>query len=184
MSTNEENLENAEEVVEFPVDETPEELTVEQELEKALQEKEELLDRYARLQAETENFKRRTQKEVSENLKYSTANIVRSLLPAMDNLQRALVAAESSTSVEDLKAGVQMVAKQFEEALGNHSIKKIEALGEQFDPNLHEALQQVPTADHLPMSIMQELEPGYVLHERVIRPTKVIVAQAMPEVSE
>ena len=177
--TNQDQIdENSEQAAEETV---PVELTIEEQLAQAINAQEELTNRLARSQAEMENFRRRTRKEVEENRQFQSLNMIRSLLPAIDNLQRALQAAESATKVEDLRAGVEMVAKQFGEILTQHSVLKIEALEQPFDPNLHEALQQVPTADFPPMTVMQELEPGYTMHDRVVRPSKVIVSQSPPE---
>jgi molecular chaperone GrpE len=107
--------------------------------------------------------------------------LARELLPVLDNLKRALAAAETSKNVEDLLQGVSMVAKQLEDMLTRHSLEAIESMGKPFDPNLHEALGQVPSADHPPMTVIQELERGYTLHDRVVRPTKVIVSTGPPE---
>ena len=80
--------------------------------------------------------------------------------------------------------GLQMIIAQFDQIFGSHSAKPIAAVGEIFDPNLHEALQQVPTDEHPPMTVIQELERGYIMHDRVIRPTKVLVACALPELTK
>ena len=98
------------------------------------------------------------------------------LLPALDNLQRALEAAKTATDASQLVQGVQMVARQFDEILGRHQITPIEALGKPFDPNLHRALQQVPGSDQPPMTVLMEYERGYQMHDRVVRPSTVIVA--------
>ena len=141
----------------------------------------ELKDRILRSQAELENFRRRSQKESLEAMKYSSMPVIRDLLPGIDNLQRALGAAEQSGDTQNLVEGIKMVVTQFVEALKSHSAIPIEPEGQPFDPNLHEALTQVPSADHEPMTVLQVIESGYKIHDRVIRPAKVMVSCAPPE---
>jgi molecular chaperone GrpE len=106
---------------------------------------------------------------------------VRDLLPALDNLQRAIDAGENVDDLSVMLQGVQMVAHQIGEVLTRHGASPIEAVGRPFNPNRHEALQQMPSADHPPMTVIDEAERGYTLHDRVIRPSKVIVSVAPPE---
>ena len=131
--------------------------------------------------AELENFRRRVQREAEQAARYSSLPLIRELLPAMDNINRTIQAAEQTGKIEDLIQGLQMIVAQVDQVFASHSAKPIVAVGETFDPNLHEALQQVPTNEHPPMTVIQELERGYILHDRVIRPTKVLVACALPE---
>jgi molecular chaperone GrpE len=152
-----------------------------EQLQAALKECDENKDHWLRTQAELDNFRKRVKKEADQNRLYQSLPLVRDLLPGLDNLDRAMTAAENSDSLEGLLAGVRMVFKHFEETLGRYSVKPIAAVGEPFDPNLHEAVQQIPTADHPPMTVMQEVERGFQLHDRVIRPSKVIVSAALPE---
>jgi len=138
-------------------------------------------DQALRAQAELENYRKRTQRELAEERRYAALPIVRDLLPALDNLQRAV---DAGQNVEDLSAmlqGVEMVAAQIGEILGRHGAAPIEAIEQPFDPNQHEAIQQMPSADHPPMTVIDEVERGYKLHDRVIRPSKVIVSVAPPE---
>jgi len=92
--------------------------------------------------------------------------------------KRALAVAENSKNVDELLQGVHMVARQIEAALGRHQIVAIDAVGKPFDPNLHQAVQQVPTSEHPPMTVVQEVERGFTLKDRVVRPTTVTVAKA------
>lgn len=139
-----------------------------------------LKDKLLRSQAELENFRRRTQKEALDSLKYQSVSVIRDLLPGMDNLQRAIDATEQSGDSQNLIDGVKMVAKQFQDVLIGHSAEPLNPVGEVFDPNLHEALSQVPSSDHEPMTIIQVVETGYKIHDRVVRPAKVIVSCAPP----
>jgi molecular chaperone GrpE len=104
--------------------------------------------------------------------------LARDLLPALDNLHRALAAAEKSKNAEELVQGVQLVARQIEDALSRHHVVAVSAAGQPFDPNIHQAIQQVETADHPPMTVVQEVERGFTLKDRVVRPATVIVASA------
>lgn len=141
----------------------------------------ELKDRLLRSHAELENYRRRVQKEATEAAKYSALPFIRDLLPGIDNLHRALEAAEQSGDTANLIEGIKMVASQFTDTLKNQKVQTLVPNGEAFDPNLHEALAQVPSADHEPMTVMQVIESGYQLHDRVIRPAKVMVSCAPPE---
>ena len=151
------------------------ELSLEEQLTNAIKEKEENYDRWVRSVAELENFRNRAIKERESTRQMALAGLVRNLLPAFDNLQRT-IEASGNTSVEDLILGLQMVQKQLADTLGEHAIKRIESVGQPFDPNFHEAVQQLPSDEYDPMVIMQELESGFSLGDMVIRPSKVIVS--------
>lgn len=150
------------------------------ELQKLAAENAELKDRVIRSQAELENFRRRSQKEQLEAMKYQALPVIRELLPGIDNLKRAIDAAEQSGDTQNLIDGIKMVAQQFQDVLKAQSCEQISPEGEAFDPNNHEALTQIPSADHEPMTVLQVIEPGYKLHDRVIRPAKVMVSCAPP----
>ncbi|MDA0832678.1 MAG: nucleotide exchange factor GrpE [Planctomycetota bacterium] len=144
-------------------------------------ERNELYDRCMRSQAEFENYRKRQQKEAEQERLYATLQFVRSLLPGLDNLERAIAAAESSGDASPMIQGVELVLKEFQSVLEKFGVTPIVALGEHFDPNLHEALQQIPSPDHEPWTIIQELERGYQMHERVVRPSRVVVASPPPD---
>ncbi|MDG2359607.1 MAG: nucleotide exchange factor GrpE, partial [Planctomycetaceae bacterium] len=132
-------------------------------------ERDQNLDKFQRVTAELENFRRRVQREAELSARYSSLPLIRDLLPAMDNVARTIQAAEQTGKRDDLIQGLQMIIALFDQIFGSHSAKPIAAVGEIFDPNLHEALQQVPTDEHPPMTVIQELERGYIMHDRVIR---------------
>jgi molecular chaperone GrpE len=157
-----------------------EELPIEDELSKMTAERDDCFDKWKRAQAELENYRRRAQNEMQELRRYQAIPLARDLLPGLDNLERAIQASETSETVSDLAEGVRMVVKQFEDALVKHSILPIEAMERPFDPNLHEAVQQMPSPDHDPMTVIHEVQRGFVLHDRVVRPSKVIVSAAPP----
>ncbi len=137
-------------------------------------------DRLLRTQADLENFRRRVYRDQEEARKYESFRIVRDILPALDGLQRAVASAEQTGDLQNLLEGIRMVSQQFKDILKSHSAEPIEAIGKPFDPNEHEALTQIPSADCEPMTVLQVVEMGYRLHDRVVRPTRVIVSSAMP----
>jgi len=150
--------------------------TLEEQLQTAISERNESQDRFLRSQAELDNTRKRYQKELEQTRQYAAAPFIQDLLPALDNLKRAVDAAENVDHVDELKQGVEMVAKQILDVFLKHNIKPIDALGKPFDPNLHEALQQMPSDEYPAMTITHELEQGFILNDRVVRPTKVIVS--------
>ena len=157
---------------------------LDQQLSAALAERDANFERWARTQAEFDNYRKRVQREADQNRQYQAFNILNDLLPGLDNLQRAVVAAESTRNADELIRGVTLVLKQFEDMLQKHGAVPIEAVGQPFDPNLHQAIQQIPSAEHPPMTVIAEAERGWKLHDRVLRPSKVVVSSAPPEATE
>ena len=147
------------------------------ELQSVQAERDDYMDKWARAQADLQNYRKRMQREMEEDRKFAVVPLVKAFLPALDNLQRAVQAAATSKKADDLITGVEMVVRQFEAALASVGVETIDAVGQPFDPNLHEAITQAPSADHPPMTVLQDVERGYVLNDRVIRPTKVIVSK-------
>lgn len=141
-------------------------------------ERDECHDKLLRAHAELDNFRKRAQRERDEERRFSVGPIARDLLPVLDNLRRAVDAASQGGSVEDLQAGVAMVLKQAEEVLEKHHVAAIQSVGLPFDPNHHEAITQMPSEQHPPLTVLQEVERGYRLHDRILRPSKVIVSAA------
>lgn len=140
------------------------------------QERDQFRDQFLRTAAELENYRKRVNRERDEDRKYACLGLFADLLPALDNLERAVNAAATEDSDSNVLQGVQMVLKQFEEILSRHGAEEIPALNEPFDPNLHEALQQQPRDDVAPMTVIQVLQRGFKLRDRVIRPSQVIVS--------
>lgn len=131
-------------------------------------------------QAELENFRKRTRKDYEDKLKYASLGLVEELLPVRDNLLRAIEAAQQSgggESVADgLRAGVEIVLKQFDDALGKHGVQPIAAVGAEFDPNVHQAISQMPSDQHDAGTVVHEAIGGFTLYDRVVRPSQVIVS--------
>ncbi len=137
-----------------------------------------LQSRLMRSYADLENFRRRVQRDQDDARKYESLRLVRDLLPGLDGLNRAISSGEQTGDKQVLLDGLRMVAQQFRDILRVHAAEPIESVGRPFDPNLHEALTQIPSADHEPMTVLQEIEMGYRMHDRVVRPARVIVSCA------
>jgi molecular chaperone GrpE len=133
-------------------------------------------DRNLRLRAELENVRTRSAREISESLKYASLPLVRDLLPALDNIDRALEAAAKANEVGPLTEGVKLVRQQLLTVLGQHQVKEIPAQGEAFDPQFHAAILQQPSSDVPANHVTMVAQPGYKLHDRVVRPSQVIVS--------
>ena len=143
-----------------------------------------LNDRYLRLAAEFENYKRLTQRDQREQAKFANENILKELLPVIDNLQRAVNFSKSVTGCDQLIEGVQLTLKQFIETLSKFGIKQITSIGEPFDPSRHQAVATIPSNDQPEHTIIQEHQPGYLLHDRILRAAMVTVAAAPREEGE
>lgn len=139
----------------------------------------ELEDQNLRLQAEMINVRNRNQKDREAAAKYRSQDLAKELLPAIDNLERALESDVDGEHHDALKKGVQMVLDNLKQALKNQGVEEIPALGETFDPNFHQAVQTTSAADEgvEPETIVKEFQKGYTLYDRVLRPAMVVVAQ-------
>ncbi len=145
------------------------------ELERLRSERAAYLDRAARIQAEFENFRKRSQKQQQDYRDYALANAMTTLLPILDSLDRALNT--KAASLEDFHAGIELIDKQFHDALAKLGVLPISAQGEQFDPNLHQAIQMVDTDEVEDNHVLDELQRGYKLKDRLLRPAMVRVAR-------
>lgn len=138
---------------------------------------EELRERLLRLQADFENYKRRMSREQGESRAVVTEGLVKELLPVIDNLERAVQAGEKSLDPTLLLQGVRMTLQQFQELLRRAGLSEIRAVGEVFDPMVHEALMTVDTEDHPENIVIAEFEKGYKIRDKLLRPAKVSVAK-------
>ena len=145
------------------------------ELEQLRRERDVLLDRVARLQAEFDNYRKRAAKEQSEYREYALADAVRSLLPIVDSLERALKTSENQTG--DFRTGVELIYKQFRDALAKLGVTTVAAEGEPFDPRYHEAIEMVETSSERDNHVLEVLQRGYRLKDRLLRPAMVRVAR-------
>jgi molecular chaperone GrpE len=142
-------------------------------------------DRYVRVLAEFENFKKRSEREQKTALQFANERLVKDLLPVLDHLEQAIAIADGVGETEGhplLKVveGVRMVSKQFQDTLARFGLKSFSALGQQFDPQLQEALGEREAGDIAAGTVVEEYQKGYMLHERLVRPARVIVAKKAP----
>lgn len=153
------------------------------ELEQAVQTAKENEDRFIRLYAEFENYKKRAAREAQDTRKFANEAMVKEMLPVIDNLERAI---QSSTSQENAQAdlngsileGVTMILKEILRVMDRFHVKPIEALGQPFDPNFHEAVGQEESGEVGDNIVIREYQKGYLLHDRLIRPSMVVVSRA------
>ena len=136
-------------------------------------------DRLLRTTADLENFKKRAARERQEAVKFANASLLEKLIPALDNFDMALAAANNaeSHSMESLKTGIAMIYNQLKAALADTGLEEIDATNQPFDPNLHEAVSHQESADVPEGQVLQQLRKGYKLRERLIRPATVVVAR-------
>lgn len=140
------------------------------------QERDQFLELAKRTQADFENYQKRIQRERDQERKYINRTMALDLLPIIDNFERALQASKQAGEKGTLVDGVSMVHAQLLDMLKRQGITGIEAANQPFDPNLHQAVMQQPKPDVAPNTVVQVLEQGYVMHDRVLRPAKVIVS--------
>jgi molecular chaperone GrpE len=160
---------------------TPEERVTSLEAEKA-----ELHDRMLRIAAEFENWKKRSRKELTDGEARAKEQVLRDLLEVIDNLERATASWNESKEIDPkaIRDGVDLVLRQFRSKLERYQVKPLEAKGVPFDPRFHEAISQVPAPDTKPGSVVHELQKGYMIGDRLLRPAMVVVAVAPPAPAE
>ncbi|MDQ0058391.1 nucleotide exchange factor GrpE [Paenibacillus harenae] len=137
---------------------------------------EEAQQRYLRAQADFDNFRRRTMKEKEELAQYASMKLITQLLPVVDNFDRAMAAASANGDFESLAKGVEMIFRQLEQTLTNEGLKAMNVVGEPFNPEFHQAIMQVESDEHEEGIIVEEVQKGYVLKDKVLRPAMVKVS--------
>jgi molecular chaperone GrpE len=142
------------------------------------QKRDEYLYLAQRTRADFENYQKRMKRDLAEERRYAQAPLASDLLAVLDNLERATAAAEQAGEKGPLVQGVAMVHTQLLDTLRRNGVTPIEAQGQPFDPNHHQAVTQQPSKEHAPMTVMQVLERGYLIHDRVLRPARVVVSTA------
>jgi molecular chaperone GrpE len=133
--------------------------------------------------AEYRNQKERAERDAADRAKYAAAAFARDLLSVADNLDRALGAVPKEApdpALAAMRAGVEMTGRELAAVLDRHGVKRVDPAGQKFDPNLHQAMYEVPTAEHPPGTVVQVMQPGYVLHDRLLRAAMVGVAKSPP----
>ena len=159
------------------------------ELETAYAEVADLKDKLLRAMAETENIRRRSEREKADSRKYAVTDFARDMLAVADNLQRALAAVTDDAragnpEVAQLLEGLELIRKELQGHFGKHGIKEIDPMGEKLDPNLHQAVVQLDDPEAAQGTIVQVMQPGYVIHDRLLRAAMVGVAKGVPEHNE
>jgi molecular chaperone GrpE len=172
LPASDETADNPQAVVETPAARASTESV---ELQKLRAERDALLDRLARTQAEFDNARKRAAREQQDFREYAVADAIKTLLPVLDSLERALQT--SSDQKSDLRSGVELIYKQLQDALAKFGLRPIPAKGEPFDPHLHEAVEMVETTTAEDHQILEELQRGYKLKDRLLRPSMVRVAR-------
>jgi len=147
---------------------------IEAELQKVRAERDSLLDRLARAQAEFENSRRRASKEQQDFRDFALADTIKTLLPVVDNFERAL---QSKSESADFRSGVELIYKQLQDVLTKLGVRPIPSKGEQFDPHVHEAVEMVETPDAADHEVLEEWQRGYKFKDRLLRPAMVKVAK-------
>jgi molecular chaperone GrpE len=151
------------------------------EFERVKAERDQLLDRLARLQADFENARKRAERERIENREYAMGSIVEQFLPVLDNFELAL---KSNGTAEQLRSGVELIVKQMEEVLSRMQVTVVPAVGEAFDPRMHEALGAIDRDDVPDQHVVEEVRRGYRLRDRLIRPALVRLAHNSKQVED
>ncbi|MGR3176856.1 MAG: nucleotide exchange factor GrpE [Candidatus Anammoxibacter sp.] len=147
-------------------------------------ERDDLLDKLQRLKAEYANFQKRKSKEIGEIRRYAIQNFVIDLTSVLDNFTRAVQSTEGSNDFDKLLEGIQLVESQFYKTLEDHDVKPIETVGKPFDPVMHEAVIEEEDDNQPHHTVIMELQKGYLLHDRIIRPAKVKVSKKSEENKE
>ena len=169
----------AEEKDEAPSEDDPEERA------KAAEKKcDEYYDRLLRASAEFDNYKKRTTREMRDVVRYANEKLFKEIISVADNLERAISSADQEGKEDDpLLQGVRLTLNEVEKILERHKVVPIKSLGETFDPNFHQAMMQQASADHPANTVISEMQKGYKLHDRLLRPAMVVVSKAEAEES-
>jgi len=179
IETEEEETDTPESAEETPVAEIVEEEEGPSELEQAQLEAKEARDEMLRMRAETDNLRKRLQKEKQDSVQFANERLIKQLIPIFENLDRALKAPD--TNVESLKEGVQLTADQANALFKKENVEPIKAVGESFDPSVHEVLSQMESNDHDENTVIEEYSKGYRMNSRVLIPSRVVIAKKPAE---
>lgn len=185
QNAEEESMDKSQEPEDRPKEEAGEESSetgdLKKELADAKAEAAETYDRLLRLSADFENYKKRVQRQMEEHKKFATEELIKDLLSVADNLERALNAAgeHKKAEVDDsMKEGIEMTLNEIRKILEKHNVTRIEALEKPFDPTYHEAIMQEESDEYPENTVIGEMQKGYMLHDRLIRPAMVVVSKA------
>jgi len=146
-----------------------------EQVQKLVAEKQDLTNTLVRLQADFENYRKRIEKERDQAKHRGVEHLIEQFLPVLDGFDRAL-AAHDDPAYEEYRKGFELIRKQLWDVLAKQGVHRIESVGKEFDPNVHHAIEHVPTTDYPDGAVIDELQPGYTFHHRVLRPAMVRVA--------
>jgi molecular chaperone GrpE len=163
------------------MDENPPRDVAEPDFEELKRQLEDKQDRLLRALAETENLRRRAQRDREDYVKYATETLLRDIIPVLDNLDRALAAARAAGETGTMVSGVELIQRELLRVLEKSGLTRYSAMGERFDPTRHEAIARVASAGSAPDTVVHETAAGYLLNGRVLRPAMVAVAGAPDE---
>ena len=141
-------------------------------------------DKYMRLAAEFENYKRRAQRDQSDAIRYANESLLKKLLSTLDNLERAIQCGKDAGATGALLEGVELTHKQFLETVGKLGVRQVSSTGSLFDPSMHQAVAQVESETAEPNTVVEEFQKGYFLHDRILRPAMVTVAKEESDQTE
>jgi molecular chaperone GrpE len=146
-------------------------------LETTREEMSRLKDVLMRTAADFDNFRKRSRREIEDARKNGREELLKELLPVFDNLERAVASAQKASDIKSMADGVAMVLRQFQDTLTRTGITRVPTVGAQFDPQIHDAIQQIETDEHPPGTVVAEVQPGYLQGERLLRAAMVVVAK-------
>lgn len=141
-------------------------------------------DKYVRLAAEFENYKKRAQRDQSDSIRYANESLLKNLLSTIDNLERAIQSGKDAGTTGPLLEGIELTHKQILETVGKLGVRQVSSAGGVFDPNIHQAVAQVESDTAEPNTVVEEFQKGYFLHDRILRPAMVTVAKGKSEQTE
>ena len=148
-------------------------------LAQARQEASQHYDNLLRLQADMDNLRRRTEREIDQAKKFAVERIVNDLIPVLDSMEMGLQASTQTANDQDtIRQGLEMTLKMFQDVMGRFHVEAVDPTGQKFNPQEHEAMTMQPSADHEPNTVMMTVQKGYKLHGRVVRPARVIISAA------
>jgi len=174
---------------EFVEDEIEVELTPEEEMEAAMsvlrEENEALKDQLLRKQADFDNYRKRMAREKQDSIKYGNQRILEDLVDVIDNFERAIKSSVDSKDFENFHQGIIMIEQQFTSMLSSkYGLSRIESVGEEYNPNAHEALMMEDSEEHDVQTVLEDFQSGFMLHDRVLRPSKVKIAKPVTAVEK
>jgi len=187
IKTDDSELPEADKQAGEPAESAPEEKTPQTPKEKLEQAQAEAVaahDRFLRASAELENYKKRTQREMAEFKRFANASLVKDILGVVDNLERAVESSNGSNDKEQLAQGLDLTLQELLKIFKTFHVTPIESLGETFDPRYHQAMMQEETTDQPENVVIRELQKGYMIHDRLLRPAMVVVSKAAPNSQE